>query len=122
MAPSPAPPLDRDRRRRRWRRPRRVPRPVNPPTEPPSQADHRRLPGPGRPPSDHDRVSATVATRGNEGVTEFSQSGDLTGTADIQDAVYSQGAGVAPQLHYGRNAAFQQETAQAVSEASEEPG
>src|SRR5215470_16371297 len=108
MAPSPVPPVDRDRRRRRrrwrWRRPPRVPEPVGGRSEPPARRRTRRLPppdrrpGPGRPPGDN--VSATVATPGNEGVEEFADSGDLTGTADIQDAVYSQGPGVAPQLHY----------------------
>jgi hypothetical protein len=115
MAPEPAPGVDPDRRRRRRRLPPRIRRQRRRrPPEPP-------VPRTGRPPGDRDRVSATVSTPGNTGVEEFRGTGDLTGTDNIQ-AVFSQGHGFAPQLHYGRNEVHQQQTAQQVSTQGTEEG
>lgn len=119
-------PPDRDRRRRRRNRFRsRGGGPTPPPArrkrfgQPPQhQGKGPGGPGPGQ--GDQDQASATVATPGNEGTLgpEF-DTGDMTGTDEIQDAVFSQGSGFAPQLHYGSNAVFEQQTADNVASASE---
>ena len=115
------PPDDRRRRRRRRRRRGEPPRKIGPPVRQRRRPRGGGKPGPGQgfTTPDADRVSASVATPGNEGTEEFDGSGDLTGTDEMQ-AVYSQGQGNVPQLHYGRNEAFQHEQAAAVSSASEE--
>lgn len=45
-------------------------------------------------------ISSVVATPGNEGTEPAAPGGDLTGTAQLPDAVFSQGTGYAPQLRY----------------------
>lgn len=57
-------------------------------------------------------VSSVVATPGNEGVDSQPGGGDLTGTSALTDAVFSQGAGVAPQLHYDSMQQQQEQQAQ----------
>jgi hypothetical protein len=60
-------------------------------------------------------LSTVVATPGNEGTEPAQPGGDLTGTAQLPDAVFSQGTGYAPQLRYDYQAMAQEVQAQQMN-------
>ena len=57
-------------------------------------------------------ITPAVAQGGDTGVAEAPPGGDMTGTASIQEAVFSQGSGFAPQYHYDLAGQQQEATAQ----------
>lgn len=60
-------------------------------------------------------VSSVVATPGNEGTDEAQPGGDMTGTSQLPDAVFSQGTGYAPQLRYDYQAMAAETQAQRMN-------
>lgn len=63
-------------------------------------------------------LTPAVAQAGDTGTSEAPGGGDLTGTAALQDAVFSQGSGYAPQYHYDLQPQQAEVTAQNMTSQS----